>query len=120
MALNLTVPVVLVGRFTTFAGADSFETVPIAVSEFSEIDLTVWRGVLEDAGDQFTFEIQESMDQENWTQIGIVTPSGAGQVSLSADLSRSYLKAIVKLASPGGGFPVITAWVAGFLLKRRA
>jgi len=118
MALHTTVPVVLFGRFTTIAGEDKFETVPIAVSEYSEIELTVWRGKLEDAGHTFILELQESMDQETWSNIGAVSPTSAGQVSLSADISRSYLRAVAELQAPGA-FPILAIWVAGWLKKRQ-
>ena len=120
MALNTTVPVVLLGRYTTVAGEGNFTTIPVSISKFSRIELTVWRGEFEDPGFGYSFRLEESMDQDTWDELAVETPTSAGQTQVSADLSRSWLRARVNLTVPGSEFPVISTYAVGFLFLRRA
>jgi hypothetical protein len=113
-----TVPVILLGRYTTLAGSDPFVTSPILVAEYSAIELGVWRGPMDDLLGLFEFELEESMDQVTWTMIdstGVVPPGT--ETPMSTDLSRAWLRAKVRLNA--ASFPVVTCYAVGFLLKRR-
>jgi hypothetical protein len=112
-----TVPVVLLGHYTTLAGSDPFVTSPILVAEYSAIELGVWRGPMEDLGALFDFEIQESMDQVNWTLIDATNVPPSTETPMSTDLSRTWLRAMVRLTA--ASFPVVTCYAVGFLVKRR-
>ena len=60
------VPIVLIPRFTTFAGANvEFRTHAIAVTEFESIEVFVWRGDLASGAWSVTFAVEEPMDQEH-------------------------------------------------------
>lgn len=112
-----TVPVILLGRYTTLAGSDPLVTSPILVAEYSAIELGVWRGLMEDQAGIFDIEIQESVDQVTWTMIdSAVVPPGV-ETPMSANLSRTWLRALVRLMAVS--FPVVTCYAVGFLVKRR-
>ena len=70
MAGELT-PLVMLPRYTTYAGATEFTTIAMDVTEYSSVILSVWRGPInfESGGAAGTFAItlQESTDQVNWT-----------------------------------------------------
>ncbi len=111
-----TVQVIVLGRYTTLAGPDPFVTSPIVVSEYSAIELAVWRGPMEDPGAVFDIEIEESMDQVTWTMIdSTVVPPGI-EIPMSADISRTWLRASVRLLAVS--FPVVSCYLVGFLVKR--
>lgn len=112
-----TVPVVLLGRYTTLAGGDSLVTSPIVVAEYSSIELGAWRGAMEDPAGSFEVKLQESMDQVTWTTISAtVVPSGA-ETPVTADLSRTWLRVWVRMTA--AAFPVVSCYLVGFLLRRR-
>ena len=113
-----TVPVVLIGRYTTLAGTDPFVMSPIVVAEYSSIQLSVWRGPFDGGGGQLQIDLQESMDRINWTTIDSQQLLSTGEVSYDVDLSRTWLRAMVTLLGPA--FPVVSCYAVGFLVKRRA
>jgi hypothetical protein len=112
-----TVPVILLGRYTTLAGSDPFVTAPILVAEYSAIELGVWRGPMEDLGAVFEIHIQESMDQVTWSTIDSAVVASGTEVPISIDLSRTWLRAQVELAA--ASFPVVSCYAVGFLVRRR-
>ncbi|MCK6459622.1 MAG: hypothetical protein L6Q95_06965 [Planctomycetes bacterium] len=112
-----TVPVVLIGRYTTLAGTDPFSMSPIVVAEYSSIQLSVWRGPLDGIG-QLQFDLEESMDRVTWTSIDSRLLLVSGEISFDVGLSRTWLRPVVTLAGPA--FPVVSCYAVGFLVKRRA
>ena len=118
MALNTTIPVVLLGRYTTIAGEGDFTSVPISVAGYSKIELTVWRGEFADAGYGYRLALEESMDQDTWEELAVITPTSAGETPITEDLSRSWLRVIVNLAQSGSDFPVIATYAVGLLIAR--
>ena len=118
MALNTTIPVVLLGRYTTIAGQGDFTSVPINVVGYSKIELTVWRGEFADAGYGYRLALEESMDQDTWDELAVITPTSAGETQINVELSRSWLRVLVNLAVPGSEFPVIANYAVGFLIAR--
>lgn len=112
-----TVPVVLLGRYTTLAGSDPFVTSPILVAEYSAIELGIWRGPMDDLLALFEFELQESVDQVTWTPIDATSVPASTETPMSTDLSRTWLRAKVRLNATS--FPVASCYAVGFLVKRR-
>jgi hypothetical protein len=112
-----TLPVVLIGRYTTLAGADPFYTSPIVVAQYSSIELGGWRGPMEDLLGVFEFRLQESMDRETWTTIDTTNVPPGVETPISADLSRTWLRASVRMTA--ASFAVASCYLVGFLVTRR-
>jgi hypothetical protein len=107
---------VLLPRFTTYAGARTFLTVPVNVREFSYVKLAGWRGP--GIGDTPTFEIQvqTSNDLENWVDVGSPFDPGDGDGNLlSVDLFAEWIRLAVTL---GGTGPAFTCWSVGNFATR--
>ena len=94
MAGKRTTPVVLLGRYTTFAGNGTFYTLPINVVAFGSFEIFAWRGEME-LGDSFTLTIEESLDQKNWTSVIAADPGAQQEARLAADITQPWLRARV-------------------------
>ena len=61
-------PLVLLPRYTTYAGASTFLTLAMDVTEYSSASVNVWRGkLLGTDTPTVAFSLEESSDQVNWT-----------------------------------------------------
>ena len=115
------VPIVLIPRFTTFAGANvEFRTHAIAVTEFESIEVFVWRGDLASGAWSVTFAVEESMDQENWTTVISASPTAKTELRTTGTLTKSYTRAWMSVSASAGDFPVVTAYAVGNLIRRRS
>ena len=115
------VPIVLIPRFTTFAGLNTnFRTHAIAVTEYESIEVFVWRGDLDDPGWSVTFEVEESMDQQTWTTVLSASPSATTELRATGTLTKSYIRANFTMAGNSGDFPICTAYATGNLIRRRS
>jgi hypothetical protein len=74
MAGKRTTPVVLLGRYTTFAGNNIFYTLPINVVAFDSFEIFFWRG----------------------------DPGPQQEVTLTADITRPWLRATVEINGTAG------------------
>jgi hypothetical protein len=114
-----TLPVVLVPRFTTFAGQRDFATVGLDVSAFSGGTVAVWRGAIV-GGVGFGVNFEESPNQDTWTvcngTVSSMDPGIATEVSYTFELRTRYLRLVVSLT---GADAVVTAYAAGYLIPRQ-
>lgn len=112
---------VFFGRFTTLVGVASFASQAIDASEYASIRLQLWRGDLESPGSMgITFKLQESMDQDTWSQLASESPGADVQTTVTADISRTWLRVVVDLTSSASAPPVCTLWAIGLLVARRS
>ena len=117
----LVVPIVLIPRFTTFAGPNyEFRTHAMAVTEYESIEVFVWRGDLDDPGWSVTFAVEESMDQENWTIVISASPSATSELRTYGTLTKSYIRAYIHVGASSGDFPILTTYATGNLIRRRS
>jgi hypothetical protein len=119
MAGNL-VPLVLIPRFTTYAGPHEFKTVGMDVTQFQNAIVSVWRGELGGSGTpDVDFYLEESSDQETWTQCSGITqpftPAVGLEVQYVVELRKRWFRIQVDLSGTG---PIVTCWAAGFLEER--
>jgi len=119
MSDQKTVPVVLLGRFTTLAGAGRFKTTPVEVVRYSAFRLFAWRGEMADPSYQFRLSIEESNDQDEWDVISTVAIAPDNEAAVTGEITRAWLRAVVELSAPPSDFPVATCYVVGSLAKRR-
>lgn len=113
-----TVPLVLLPRYTTFAGASTFTTSPVRIEGYDESQMFVWRGRIVSAG-TFSFVLQESMDQQRWTDLIAGDPGSEQEATYTSALTRLWLRAKVVLGSDPADFPTVSCYAVGFLIRRR-
>lgn len=121
------VPVVLVPRSTTLAGAiggsDGFTTVALDVTAFSRAVVTVWRGVVigdppPPMTDPFEIVFEESTDRVTWATCAgspVIQPVENVQLGCTVTLAKRWFRVRIVLAQANN---VASCWVAGFLEKR--
>jgi hypothetical protein len=116
--LESTVPVVLLGRFSTFAGGGTFTTLPVNVVACETAMIHVWRGRIGPTS-TFAFALEESNDGTVWTVLTSGDPGTETEVLMTATLTKAYVRAAVTLTDPTE-VPVATCYAVGELLLRRA
>ena len=111
--------VVLVPRYTTFAGARTFLTAAINVRKFASAELMVWRGLESGNLTAFSVLLQESSDLEHWANVGAgIAPSANTEATESRDLDLDWARLAISLTTPGPVSPAVTAWVVGNFVRR--
>jgi hypothetical protein len=116
------VPLVMVPRFATYAGEETFTTIPMDVTDFQAAILNVWRAALV-ANTTFQVTAQESADQAVWSTCSGTNCSnydpGSNEGQLSATLKKRWfrLKLVLGISS-GSPYPMATCWAVGFLEER--
>jgi len=111
-------PVVLIPRYSTYAGANDFTTIGMEVTPFSSALITIWRNNLIGSSPTCTFEFEESTDRTVWTTCsggGTTDPGADTQQEVSLDLRKRYLRAKVSL---GGGGVAATLYAIGYFTAR--
>jgi len=121
------VPLVMIPRFTTYAGRASpfqyFATVGLEVSEYKSVMLNVWRGnVVGEITPGFSIWFEESTDQDRWTHcqgmpggpIGC-DPGENDEEQYRFPVKKRWFRVRVQL---GGRDNVVSCWAVGFLQLR--
>lgn len=115
----ITVPIVFIPRYTTYAGGGDFVSLPVNVAEYCELRVNVWRGTIVGPGGTFGFNLQASFDQKTWGDIfGSDEDPGANTEALYEFLTirLPYLRSIVRVA---GVSTVVTCYAfADFTVRR--
>ena len=112
-------------RYTTFAGDDTFTTLPVNVTAYEAGDVTVKIGTIvgPTAGGSVSAVFEESTDQETWTtcagSASAVLGSG-DEARLTPGLAKAWLRLkVVVTKGTAGDLPVVTGYATGFLERRR-
>lgn len=105
---------ILLPRFTTFAGATTFETPPMNVRGYGEalIDLQL-AGAIGAPAAALVVEVQESPDLGIWRDIGTLVSGTTTSVTFAFEWIR--LKITVS-----GADPAVTCWCVGNFIRRQA
>ena len=116
---GLYVPLVLIPRFSTYAGATTFSTVGMDTSEYEKAVLSFWRS---GPGTLTTFAItfEESMDQITWSTCGggpFTDPGATTETQFSPVLTKRWFRVSVTLT---GTNATVTCWCIGFLEQRES
>ncbi len=114
------VPLVLIPRYTTYAGASTFTSIAMDVSEYQKAIVNVWRGKLTGTSPTFTVSFQESTDQDSWTTCTNGSggdPGAETEAQYSPTLAKRWFRIVLTLA---GNDPVGSAWAIGFLEMRQS
>lgn len=119
MAGARTASVVLIPRYTTFAGDTTFHTLPIDVVEYDGAELTAWRGGMP-SGCTCEVSVEGSVDGEEWTEIQSAILTDNVEHPIDIDLDRPLLRAVVSLAGTVSDLAVTTMYLVGTLIRRRS
>ena len=122
MAEGELVPLVLLPRYTTYAGActagKEFVTIAMDVTQYQTAIVNAWRGKLLGTSPTIAMVLEESSDQVTWftcTGGASFDPGEETEVQKNAELNKRWFRIKVTL---GGTSPVATCWAVGFLEQR--
>jgi hypothetical protein len=113
------VPLVLIPRYTTYAGAATFTTIGMDVTEYEKAIVSFWRGPAINMT-TLTINFEESMDQLNWTTCGggaFPDPGASAEGQFQPTTTKRWFRISL---TPAGTGPVVTCWCIGFLMRREA
>ena len=120
MSSGMQVPLVLLPRFSTFAGVATFRTLPLDVSAYVNVSLNIWRAALCGTAPTYAITIEESTDQVTWSTVSGTTasydPGSDTEGPQNGALRKRWMRATIVLA---GANPVATCWAIGFLEQRQ-
>jgi len=112
-------PLILIPRFSTYAGAGDYATLGMSVTPFEEAVVNVWRGPLLGTGAFINVTFEESADQDEWTQcVGGETfaPNEGVETQKTCTLGKEWFRIRVTLAGVG---VVCMSYATGFLIRRQ-
>jgi len=115
--MSKTQPFAFAPRYSSLAGSTDFFAEPIPVAEFDSVEVYVWRGPLPAGGD-FSFQLQESLDQQKWSNLSGGDPGSTTEATYESDLTKSWLRAKITLGT-SADFPVVSYYAVGYLIRRR-
>ena len=114
------VPLVMLPRYASFVGAETFTTIGMEVTDYTNAIVNVWRGPIPGAG-TFGITFQESTDQDTWSTCGNTTvdsdPGASAEAQYTANLKKRWFRVKVVL---GGTDPAVSCWGLGFLEMRES
>ena len=104
---------ILLPRFTTFAGATTFETPPLNVRQYgiAYVDLTI-AGALGSPAADATVVVQESPDLGYWREVATLVEGDATQAVFSFEWMRLTI-------TVSGTDPALVLWCVGNFIRRR-
>jgi hypothetical protein len=117
------VPLVLLPRYTTFVGADTFLTIGMDISQYESALVNVWRTPLNGTAPTWTMTFEQSSDQITWSTCTTSPTPAAGEPAADAEtlytvtLTKRWFRIKVVL---GGTQPAVSCWAVGFLEQRQS
>src|SRR5262245_44268921 len=113
------VPLVLLPRYSTYAGVNTWLTIGMDVTEYEKAIVTFYQGPSVNLS-SLTIDFQESTDQVTWTSCagGAFTAPGANsETQFSPQISKRWFR--ISLTTTGAN-NVLTCWCVGFLMVRES
>lgn len=122
---NIRDRIILIPRYTTYAGASSFTTEPLNVSAYESGDVLFWLGKIvgpAPGNSGVTVRFEESSDQMSWTLCGgtstaTLTPSSEWQ--FTPTFTKAWFRLKITLNTADANEPVATCYATGYLERRR-
>lgn len=110
------VPVVMLPRFTSYVGAGSYTTPPLAVEAYAKGVLTFWRGKLVGgaATDPFLAYLEVSHDASVWVPTLFFSTVNTSD-TLPTPFPRRWFRVRVELLGDANGVVGLSMWMAGVL-----
>ncbi len=115
------VPLVMIPRYTTFAGAETYRTIWMDVTAYSAVILNVWRAPLVGGSPTFAIGFEESTDQVipsdcTVTPASTPDPGASDETQYVVTLKKRWFRVTVTLNAQ----TVATCWAVGFLEERES
>ena len=114
------VPLVMLPRYSTYAGATTFYTIAMDVTEYQKAILNFWRGPGPGTPNVELY-FEESTDSINWSACTNVaspeTQAADTEVQYTPDLKKRWFRVRLVLS---GTNPVVSCWAVGFLERRES
>ena len=116
--------IILFPRYTTFAGAMDFATVPINVTSYEAGDVVVWIGDVVGPippGPVVPF-FEESTDQVRWTVCDGASPvplASGQETQFLPELRKPWMRLRISVGSGAGADPVVSCYAVGYLERRK-
>lgn len=124
------VPLVLLPRYTTYAGNDTsgtpyyFTTIALDVTQYQNAIINMWRGKIVGTAGTPAFKVwfQESTDQDSWS-FCTGSPGGAAggdpgennETQYTLELKKRWFRVRIELQNDNN---VVSCWAVGFLEER--
>jgi len=105
---------ILLPRYTTYAGARTYLTQPFWIHDFARADLMAFIGAMIGSSATVSIQIQESPDLDLWIDNGSAFTS-AGEAIGSFELAHDWMRVAVTLA---GTDPAVSLWLVGNFVER--
>lgn len=115
---GVSVPVVLIPRFTTYVGAADFLSHALDVSAYDTLRLTAWRAPLIGTSPAFGLSTYRSLDRVTWEECSgpqDQDPGDRTEVLYEWPLEAKWFRLRIAL---GGTQPGVTCWAQGYFTKR--
>ena len=113
-----TVPAIFLPRYTTYAGAGDFTTMPVDVTAFEQLELVFWRGAFVGTNVVYNLYLEVSGDQDEWQVLnppGGLDPGAKTASSLVQALPMQYLRLRTNITGTGA---TVTSYAYGNLVMR--
>ncbi len=114
------IPLVLLPRYTAYAGAADFTTIGMEVSDYSKAIVNCWRGPIIGTAGTFAVVFEESTDQLTWS----TCTSGSGgdpglntEAQYKPELNKRWFRIKVTV---GGTNAAVNCWAIGYLERRES
>jgi hypothetical protein len=114
---GLFVPLVLVPRYTTVLGNETFTTIGMDVSDYERAIVSYWRSTGVGAPAPTIF-LEESMDQVTWSACAggpFADPGPNVEAQFNATITKRWFRLRYLTGAVGAG---VTFWMIGFLEQR--
>ena len=113
---GLQVPLVLIARFSTYLGPEFYRGLPLDVTAFSGLTLSMWSGPQHGTTPTVTLTMEGSVDRVTWGPINSPWPLLPGvETQQSVDVEYPWIRSFLSVQ---GLHSAVTCWAAGFLIKR--
>ena len=107
---------VIYPRYSNMIGTTAVYSEPRDVRAYSQAILIAWQGTgLGSTPATVEFTVQQSLDLENWVDIGSVSPDAGTEEALNVTFTFAWMrvKSVVTGSDPG-----VAAWLIGEFVRR--
>lgn len=112
------VPIVLIPRYTSYVGGGTYSTLPIPVSAYDSLVVSIWRSIGTGVSPTLNVVWQESNDLDDWDPcaggISLVPP--VLEVQSTVQLTKAWFRLVLLLGPTTNA--AMTVWSQGFLILR--
>lgn len=110
--------IVLLPRFSTFVGAQTYTSQPVRARDFASANIAFWRTAAMGASPTVAIAVQQSADLQLWWELETDSdPDADAETTLSPSFTMDWMRFTLTL---GGTAPALTCWAVGDFLVRKS